>query len=111
MLKQGGKSTALEKAFSDGTSLAFKQDSSSNGGAQSLLDLDMPTSNQGGQDSLKDKVNKVENALEKLRRIESERNETLQDLREKVDIVLLWMKAFVIHIFCSSHWMMIFQMS
>lgn len=85
VLKQGGKSTALEKVFSDGTSLAFKQDSSNNG-AQSLLDLDMPTSNQGGQESLKDKVNKVENELEKLRRIESERNETLQDLREKVDI-------------------------
>ncbi|KAI7886741.1 BRO1-domain-containing protein [Lichtheimia hyalospora FSU 10163] len=82
VLKQGGKSAALEKVFSDGTSLAFDQDSKKSD-AQSLLDLDMPTSNQGGQDSLNDKVNKVEHALDKLRRIESERNETLQDLREK----------------------------
>lgn len=107
MLRQGGKSTALEKVFSDGTSLAFNQDSNKND-AQSLLDLDLPTGSQG---SLNDKVKKVESALDKLRRIESERNETLQDLREKVCIMNDDARAYHSCTIYSRHWMMIFQTS
>ncbi|KAI9315980.1 BRO1-like domain-containing protein [Dichotomocladium elegans] len=90
ILRQGGKSKALDKAFSDATSAAAfgKPKQTALGNVDSLLDLDMSTDNTTTTSMPEEavmaaKVEKVESALAKLRAIEEDRSETLNDLREK----------------------------
>ena len=77
ILKKGSKNSDLERAFDESASAAF---GSSQNASESLLDLDM---GGGGGGDMKAKVSKVESTLEKLRNIESERKETLHDLRQR----------------------------
>lgn len=73
LLQRGSKTSELVRAFEADTSSAK---------GESLLDLDFdPPSSANTERS----VEKVEAALEKLRRIEHERIATLNDLREKVN--------------------------
>ncbi|KAG2217069.1 hypothetical protein INT45_014134 [Circinella minor] len=92
ILKKGSKSVHLEKAFMESISHALDQGPSQNTKQQqeeeSLLDLDMgsPSSSSSSslnQDGIKKKLKMVENILEKLYVIESERKETFQDLRQR----------------------------
>lgn len=84
ILKQGGKSSALDKAFAESASAISSQKLGENGvgTTESLLDLDFAASAES-KSSMEAKVKRVEAALEKLRKIENERKETLNDLREK----------------------------
>ncbi|CEG83642.1 hypothetical protein RMATCC62417_17525 [Rhizopus microsporus] len=71
---------ALEKAFTDTIiNLSNKSNVVSD---MSLLDVD--TGVEDNKNKLNEKVQRVESILEKLRKIESDRNETFQDLKEKV---------------------------
>ncbi|CEG69471.1 hypothetical protein RMATCC62417_05540 [Rhizopus microsporus] len=72
---------ALEKAFTDTIiNLSNKSNVASD---MSLLDVD--TGVEDNKNKLNEKVQRVESILEKLRKIESDRNETFQDLKEKVN--------------------------
>ncbi|CEJ03390.1 Putative Vacuolar protein-sorting protein bro1 (Fragment) [Rhizopus microsporus] len=72
---------ALEKAFTDTIiNLSNKSNVTSD---MSLLDVD--TGVEDNKNKLNEKVQRVESILEKLRKIESDRNETFQDLKEKVN--------------------------
>lgn len=81
ILKQGGKSNALETVFAEKMVNLFAEKSSSK--ADSLLDLEFDVG--FASKSMEVKVKRVEDALDKLHKIEIERQETLQDLKEKVN--------------------------
>ncbi|KAI7851752.1 BRO1-like domain-containing protein [Circinella umbellata] len=87
ILKKGSKSVHLEQSFMESISHALDQGPSQNTKQEeSLLDLDMgsPSSSSPlNKDGIKKKLKIVENILEKLYVIESERKETFQDLRQK----------------------------
>lgn len=83
ILKKGGNSSDLEKAFAEGVAQVFKQGNQKGDMANSLLDLDLG-GDAAKKADMQNKVKQIEATLEKLRKIEVERKETLQDLREKV---------------------------
>ncbi|KAI9025129.1 BRO1-like domain-containing protein [Phycomyces nitens] len=80
ILRQGEKSQDLVNAFTESIAGLFES-SPPSGGDKSLLDLDIDVGI--GKKSMETKVKRVEDILDKLRKIEKERDETLNDLKEK----------------------------
>ena len=90
ILKQGGKSNALETVFAE--KMVDLVAGKSSNKTDSLLDLEFEVGI--ASKSMDIKVKRVEDALDKLHKIEIERQETLQDLKEKVKGVFsdTWLK-------------------
>ncbi|GAA5804245.1 hypothetical protein HPULCUR_009732 [Helicostylum pulchrum] len=77
ILKNGGQSRELEKAYAE--CISVLADSKTQAGTNSLLDIDT----EKKDDNLQDKVQRVESILEKLRKIQSDRDDTFRDLKDK----------------------------
>lgn len=84
ILKHGGQSHELETAYAE---CIFAV---ANGGAQKsdatvdLLDIDFGTDSDKKSDDLNEKVQRVESLIEKLHKIESDRDDTFHDLKDRV---------------------------
>ncbi|KAI8384504.1 BRO1-like domain-containing protein [Radiomyces spectabilis] len=84
ILRQGGQGRELERFFAENMTSLF-QDNGQDGKEKdknSLLDLDLDAGTEAKHAS-EGKVQRVEAVLEKLRKIENDRKQTLQDLKEK----------------------------
>lgn len=88
ILKHGGQSHELEKVYAEALSnlLNGGQPTRQNSATVDLLDIDFGTTTIADEkdDQLEEKVKRVESIIEKLRRIENDRDETFLDLKEKV---------------------------
>jgi hypothetical protein len=82
ILKQGN-SHGLEAAYSEALSSLFGDSKPTQDPKTSLLDLDISTEEDNTSDDLDKKVQKIESIIEKLKRIESDRDETFRDLKDK----------------------------
>ncbi|KAI8149328.1 BRO1-like domain-containing protein [Fennellomyces sp. T-0311] len=80
VLRQGGKSKALETAFTESLAGLFS-DKTNGKDASNLLDLEIDVGISSK--SMEIKVKRVEDTLDKLRQIENDRRETFEDLKEK----------------------------
>ncbi|OAD75301.1 hypothetical protein PHYBLDRAFT_30590, partial [Phycomyces blakesleeanus NRRL 1555(-)] len=87
ILRKGGKSQDLVNAFTEPIASLFES-SPPSGGDKNLLDLDIDVGI--GKKNMETKVKKIEDILEKLRKIEKERIETLNDLKEKASPLFLF---------------------
>ena len=93
ILKQGGQSRELERAYAECISVLAngqKQDAGVN-----LLDIDVGSEKKEG--SLNDKVRRVESIIEKLRKIQSDRDDTFRDLKDKVCFSMIENKRNTTH--------------
>ncbi|KAI9314326.1 BRO1-like domain-containing protein [Dichotomocladium elegans] len=79
ILRYGGKSKALEALFAESVTKTFMKPSTANSGI--LLDLELEVNLSAK--SMDVKVKRVEAAIDKLQKLETDRRETLQDLKEK----------------------------
>lgn len=89
ILKHGGSSHDLEKVYAEAISNLLNgggQPARQNSATVDLLDIDFGTTTAPAKkdDQLEEKVKRVEGIIEKLRKIESDREETFRDLKEKV---------------------------
>ncbi|KAI8369122.1 BRO1-like domain-containing protein [Choanephora cucurbitarum] len=84
ILKLGGQSQQLEGAYAECiVSSMTDNGSKKNSASMDLLDLDFGGQSQTTDTDLDEKVQRVENIIEKLRKIEKDRDETFRDLKEK----------------------------
>lgn len=81
ILKHGGQSRELERAYAECISV-LADSKQKNDSGMNLLDIDTSGSEKKTE-SLNEKVKRVESILEKLRKIESDRDETFRDLKDK----------------------------
>ncbi|KAI8968458.1 BRO1-like domain-containing protein [Mycotypha africana] len=88
ILREGGQSLTLEKTYTQTlTSLISNNEHSSKQPTEaSLLDLDFESEaekKQSSKENINEKVQRVETTIDKLRRIEKDRDDTFHDLKEK----------------------------
>ncbi|KAI7904258.1 BRO1-like domain-containing protein [Cokeromyces recurvatus] len=107
ILKQGSQGRDLEKAYTQAIISILPNDKQKENKAN-LLDIDLGTEKEAAS-HLEEQVNHIEKIIEKLRKIESDRDETFRDLKEKTmqddisQILILNKKANVEqHIFASE---------
>ncbi|CAO3596744.1 unnamed protein product [Absidia cylindrospora] len=78
----GGSDGQLERAYIEHLTLVLDQDNKKGAGENSLLDLDLETSSATANESAS-KIHTVETIIEKLYKLEKDRDETLQDLKDR----------------------------
>ncbi|KAI9260669.1 BRO1-like domain-containing protein [Phascolomyces articulosus] len=82
ILRQGGKSKAIETAFTEAlTSLFNDNNKDGKNNVNSLLDLEIDVGISSKSTEIK--IKRVEAALDKLEQMETDRRETFEDLKEK----------------------------
>ncbi|KAI8334762.1 BRO1-like domain-containing protein [Chlamydoabsidia padenii] len=81
ILKQGSSSQALESLFTDTMSYLLTESSSSVAPKDTVMDLQIDVGL--GTNSMQQKLKRVESILEKLYKLQKDRDNTLEDLKEK----------------------------
>jgi hypothetical protein len=84
ILNHGGQSRELEAAYTECISAVANGGSQKPDAAMNLLDIDFGTDNDKKSGDLNEKVQLVENLIEKLRKIENDRDDTFRDLKDRV---------------------------
>ncbi|KAI8342699.1 BRO1-like domain-containing protein [Chlamydoabsidia padenii] len=82
ILRQGGRNGQMERVFAEHLTMVLEHDSKKGAGENSLLDLDMSSSVNAAKLSA-EKAQQVESIIDKLYKLEKDRSETLQDLKER----------------------------
>ncbi|KAI9342388.1 BRO1-like domain-containing protein [Pilaira anomala] len=86
ILKNGGQSRELERAYTECISVLAQDNNNKNENTgMNLLDIDV-TEKSKSNDVLIEKVQRVESILEKLRKIEQDRDDTFRDLKDKTKL-------------------------
>lgn len=83
ILKHGGQSHELERAYAECLSVLANGGNGKQDAGVNLLDIDTSTPDDK-QGNLNEKVHRVESIIEKLRKIQSDREDTFRDLKDKV---------------------------
>lgn len=87
ILENGGRSRELERAYAECISVLANGGDKKKDAGVNLLDIDVSTEEEKKGGNLNEKVQRVESIIEKLRKIESDRNDTFRDLKDKVSSV------------------------
>ncbi|RCH98002.1 bck1-like resistance to osmotic shock, partial [Rhizopus stolonifer] len=83
ILKHGGQSQHLEGAYAECIASLAEKKNVNGGASMDLLDLDFGGQSQKTDNGLSEKVQRVESIIEKLRKIEKDRDDTFRDLKDK----------------------------
>lgn len=84
ILKHGGQSRELERAYAECISVLANGSNKKEDAGVNLLDIDTSSTGSNKKASLNEKVQRVESIIEKLRKIQSDRDDTFRDLKDKV---------------------------
>ncbi|KAF1801584.1 BRO1-like domain-containing protein [Mucor lusitanicus] len=83
ILKHGGQSRELEGAYAECISAIAGGNTPQKDAGVNLLDVDIAADSGKSDDDLSEKVKRIELIIEKLRKIESDREDTFRDLKDK----------------------------